>query len=131
MVPDGTHLLFWNNLSGNLGVNSTLWSVAVADGAAVGRPSTLHSGLVGLETLLGMSPSGTLYTFRAVPNAPNVFIADRGAGSSIVEMFPGEAASWSFDGKAIAFLREAGGAGYQLIVRNLDSARSGRMRTTT
>ena len=37
-------------------------------------------------------------------------------------MFPGEAASWSFDGKAIVFLREAGGAGYQLIVRNLDNA---------
>ena len=102
-------------------MNSTLWSVAVDDGAAVGSPSTVHSGLVGLETLLGMSPSGTLYTFRAIPNTPNVFIADRTAGSSIVAMFPGEAASWSFDGKAIAFLREAGAAGYQLIVRSVDS----------
>ena len=56
--PAGTHLLFWNNLTGNLAVNSTLWSVAVDDGAAAGSPSTVHSGLVGLETLLGMSPSG-------------------------------------------------------------------------
>ena len=119
--PDGTQLLFWNNLTGNLAVNSTLWSVAVDDGAAAGSPSTVHSGLVGLETLLGMSPLGTLYTFRAIPNTPNVFIADRTAGSSIVAMFPGEAASWSFDGKAIAFLREAGAAGYQLIVRSVDS----------
>ena len=97
-----------------------MWSVAVRNGEAVGRPSTVPSDLAGLEMLLGMSPSGTLYTFRDDSKRSERVHADRTAGSSIAEMFPGQAASWSLDGKAIAFLRETP-RGLVLVVRHVDS----------
>jgi len=121
---DGSRIFFTNTRS-TPSTTWDLWSVPVADGAVSGPPSLLQKSFQG--SLLGASTTGTSYSFRRVFGdaaermTANLLVADRSAGSRIVDMFPGASAAVSPDGERVAFLRIDGNGGgyYDPIVRVL------------
>ena len=120
-TPDGSHLLFMSDRSGS----RSLWSVTMQNGVASGQPVLLQAGFTGKP--IGMSASGALYYSQSSAGGPSVFIAERHPGSArVVQAFAGADASWSPDGKSVAFVRVNGGvdvaAGrYALIVRSVET----------
>ena len=125
-ASDG-HLTFASNRSGVL----SLWVVRVEDGRAVGAPRVVKEN-IGSSWSLGMTPSGTLYTWKRA-SSPYVKIAP-------VDMKSGQVAegstdifqrfiesrgrpSWSADGKHFVFIScgPAGGGPCALFVRSSET----------
>lgn len=120
-TPDEKALLFASDRTGGLG----LWSIAVADGKAVGQPALLKKD-IGKISSLGVSSKGTLYYSMATgvrgiehgiadvytvsidpktlkPLSEPALVAQRFLGAN-------SGADWSPDGKYLAYASKRGSA---------------------
>ena len=125
-ASDG-HLAFASNRSGTL----SLWVVRVEDGRAVGAPRVVKENL-GSSWSLGMTPSGTLYTWKRA-SSPYVKIAPVDLKSGQVALGSTDTfqrfiesrgrPSWSADGKHFVFIScgPAGGGPCALFVRSTET----------
>ena len=122
-TPDGKHILFTSDRSGNV----DLWSIAVENGKAVGAESVV-SPAIGEIFTYGMHGGSYYYEPKAGPTY-SVSIADlnpaggknQGAQN---ETFVGQSPSWSPDGKSVAMKRPHPGGSpgtYDLVVRSLET----------
>jgi hypothetical protein len=64
-LPDGKHLLFASDRSGSLG----LWVVPVADGRPLGQPVLVKPDIGPTLWSLGITASGSLYTWKSTGSA--------------------------------------------------------------
>ena len=117
-TPDGEHILFVSNQGGSYG----LWSIAVRNRRAAGSPQLLRRD-TGRIFAIGMTPSGSYYYVVASSPAVltsevqlprQILISDFSGGkpqsgtSRVPQTLTGQHATWSPDGKSIAFLRPNG-----------------------
>jgi Tol biopolymer transport system component len=125
-APDG-RLVFASNRSGSL----SLWVVRVEDGRAVGTPRLVKEN-IGSSWSLGMSQSGTLYTWKQA-SAPFVKVVPfdlksgelAGKDADEFQRFIESRGrpSWSADGKHFLYIScgTAGGGTCKLFVRSADT----------
>jgi Tol biopolymer transport system component len=121
-APDGNAVIFVSDRSVNYG----LWSVKVANGKAVGGPELLR-GNVGPVQALGFARDGSLFFGRMTSQddalvaeldahgasvTPPALLVDSGIGAN-------RGASWSPDGRYLAFVR-SNGSEDTVIVRRPD-----------
>jgi Tol biopolymer transport system component len=123
-TPDGKHILFTSDRSGK----DDLWSIAVLNGRAAGAAS-LVSPEIGDVRALGMH-SGSYYYTKTQAGVEYVNIAGFApSGNSqsrilqATESFVGIRATWSPDGKSIAFKRRHPGSegDFDLVVHSLET----------
>lgn len=117
--PDGTQLFF----RGDRGIpgGSALWSIGIRDGEAVGEPWIVKEGFT--EIPIGFTSSGSLfYTRSSGANHPYQFLIHRNpAQGESALAFTGQAASWSPDGRSLAFMRGNATGALELIIRSVDT----------
>jgi len=120
-TPDGSHIVFVSNRAGSF----DLWAVAVRDGKATDAPVRVKKD-IGRVVNVGMTRSGSyFYTLRDISRDRLEYISiadlkDGGAKTS-AESLIGIRATWSPDGKSIAFKRRLTGNGYVLVVHSLET----------
>ncbi len=118
-TPDGRHLLYTSDQSGNV----DLWSIAMRDGKPFGVPSVVKRD-IGPITAFGTTASGTfLYAVPRTDNFDSVGELRQTGGAldlQVTEKFVGTIPSWSPDGKSIAFSRvHTGQPGNDIVVRSI------------
>lgn len=102
-TPDGAHLVYAQGYEGQ----ESLQAVRVRGGRAVGDPFTVLESFEG--RILTMTPAGALLSRRQVGGGNFTHVLDRRPGSSSrLVTFEGFGASWSPDGRAVAFVRNRG-----------------------
>lgn len=109
-TADGTHLVYAEG--------SALKSVAIHDGTG-GEIRTLQSGFSGRT--LGFTAGGVFYYEQSVGGGNYEFITSRNpAPAERPVVFPGLSASWSRDGRSVAFVRGGvSNATLDLVVRDV------------
>ncbi len=127
-TPDGSHLVFLSNRSGD----SALWSVAVSE-RGDSTPSIVKNG-VGRMWIHGMLKSGTLVYEE--PGLDPLIVAefdqplsrDRTPSLRTLDTLNGTAPAWSLDGRYLAFKRRTTNPGrpVEMVVRTVDT---GELRT--
>jgi Tol biopolymer transport system component len=107
-TPDGKHLLFISNRSGN----EALWSVPIRNGKAAGAPSLVSSNLGnGQATSKTVTGSGSYQYALAQDGLEQIYISRidaagrRVEGTSNTERLAGGSPAWSPDGKSLALKR--------------------------
>ena len=119
-TPDGKHLLFTSDRSGNF----DLWSIAMDNGRATGIP-TLVTGKTGTGIRANrMTRSGSYYYTDAGQGVETIRIAEAGKATQNAGGFIGRQPTWSPDGKQLAFFRHrppAGGDNYDMVVHSLET----------
>jgi Tol biopolymer transport system component len=116
--PDGTQLFF----RGDRGIpgGSALWSIGIRDGEAVGEPWIVKEGFT--ETPIGFTSSGSLFYTRSTFSLPYQFLIHRNpAQGESALAFVGQAASWSPDGRSLAFIRGNATGAPELIIRSVET----------
>src|SRR5262249_17341638 len=131
-TPDGAHLLFISDRYGSL----DLWSVPVQGGKSTGAAFTVKRDL-GNGRPIGMTRAGSYYYIRGQGDIQNISIVEmepgggrvQGAVPRIVETLVGAGATWSPDGKVIAFQRpRLGGGSKPEFIRVVHSFETGEER---
>jgi Tol biopolymer transport system component len=121
-TPDGRHLVFLSNRTGNF----DLWATPVRDGRAYGSPVILRRN-IGSIMPIGMTQAGSYY-YKTQPSRLDSITVARASGNSwIVDNtldITGVAPSWSPDGKAMAFNRaKLGGplGQFNVMIKRMDT----------
>jgi Tol biopolymer transport system component len=123
-TPDGKHILFTSDRSGKF----DLWAIAVQNGKAAGAASLVSAEIGNVEPR-GMY-GGSYYYANSGAGAEYVNIAEFAPSGSnqtriahATESFVGVGASWSPDGKSIAFKRHHPGSAdeYDVVVHSLET----------
>ena len=125
-TPDGTRLLFVDNSAGR----RQLMTVRIHEGRAAGEPSVLYTDFTGDP--LGMTTSGTFYYSRSIGGGNFEYIVSRmpAAGERPV-VFQGLSASWSRDGRSVAFVRGGPqGPELDLMIRDIATGQERSYRHT-
>jgi len=122
-TPDGNTILFTSDRSGS----EALWAVKVEHGIAKGTPELIRSN-VGPISLLGFSRDGSLF-YGSQNGQVDVLVAKLDPGTMaltgkpvpLTDRFVGSnsAASWSPDGKLVAFMRGPNRWSKQLVIRSV------------
>jgi Tol biopolymer transport system component len=127
-TPDGTHLLFLSNRSGD----PALWSMPLRE-RGDGTPTVVKNG-IGRVILHGVLSSGTL-VYEEMGLDPLIVaefvqpVGPNGAPSlRTLETLNGQAPAWSPDGRYLAYKRRTTNPGrpFEMVVRTSDS---GELRT--
>jgi Tol biopolymer transport system component len=114
--PDGRHLLFASDRSGSL----ALWAIPVADGKPQGQPVLVKPDIGPTLWSLGITASGTLYTWKATGSMyVQVSPVDlntgklQGSPAGVLQRFIVSRGrpEWSVDGKQLAFASCGAGGG--------------------
>ncbi|MGZ6371613.1 MAG: TolB family protein, partial [Bdellovibrionota bacterium] len=134
-TPDGSHILFLSDRSGNF----DLWSLAVQNGKAAGAPSRVMAD-IGPHVSMGMTRAGSYYYQKLRADVEYITIAktvpEGGPAPSgtkqTEERLVGIRPVWSPDGKSIAFKRHHQGntEAYDLVVRSLETGEERTYSTT-
>lgn len=115
-TDEGSHLLFSSDRNGGDG----LWAVRWSGSGTSGAPFPVRG-----DVSRGMAKAGSFYyTENRTAGGPQVFVVDQmGAGSRISQTFNGRAATWSPDGRQIAFLtrRFNGQNLFNLVIRSVET----------
>ncbi len=126
--PDGSHLLFSSDRTGDVG----LWAVSMASGKPSAAPVLLKSG-IGSVRSMGLTASGALHVWKdtsmdAIHVAPIDLGAGKLTGPSVVQGYRGTRPDWTPDGKTLAFASECN-TGHCLSVRSASSGQTRVVRT--
>jgi Tol biopolymer transport system component len=123
-APDGTRLLFLSDRTGN----TSLWALPIDSGKPNGPPVLMKAD-IGRIRLQGITRDGTLYYLASGVLRSNIYTTELDAAmkattapAAATDRFvnSNSAATWSPDGRALAYLssrgRGAGGAGGTVLV---------------
>lgn len=118
--PDGSHLLFSSNRTGDVG----LWAVPMLNGKATAAPRLLKPG-IGSVYSMGLTAAGALHVWKdtstdAIHVAPIDLATGKLTGPSVVQGYRGTRPDWTPDGKLLAFAAECD-TGRCLAVRSTES----------
>jgi Tol biopolymer transport system component len=125
-LPDGSQLLFLSNRTGG----NALWSIRMESGRAVGIPRLLKE-VPGDINPLGLAPTGTLY-YGTGGNANNLYSAELDSTGKVsttpalaVEnmMNHNFGASWSSDGRFLAYYSQINNSTTMLVIRATDTGK--------
>ena len=120
-APDGRTVLFASDRTGTYGA----WTMAVADGKAVGAPQLVRADIGSRLIPMGFDRTGSFYYFVTTALS-EVYTAsiDPSSGRTVVAPAPlpgrvvgtNEVADWSSDGRSLAVLRQPLGLAARRIV---------------
>lgn len=125
---DGKHLLFASDRTGSYG----LWALPVADGKPQAPPTLVKPDIGKVTWSLGVSASGTLYTWKNTgATYVQVSAIDLYAGTllgpptGISQVFVNSRGrpAWSMDGKQIAYSSCGDGRGCSLFIQSMESGK--------
>lgn len=150
-TPDGRHVFFLRN-SPNIAEGADGWIVPVADGAATGDAVLVAEGLgpvngdgpVSLISPVGLTDNGSFYRIRSTPYSDvytaeidltsDEFVLGQPARISAQTVGGHQAASWSPDGRSIAYFKLSDSfivgsrSGRTLIIRDVASGRDRQLQ---
>jgi Tol biopolymer transport system component len=107
-----------------------LWSIGIRNGAAAGEPWIVKDGFADFP--IGFTSSGTLFYTRSTGNFPYQFLIHRNpAQGESALAFMGQAASWSPDGRSLAFIRGNATGALELIIRSVGTGEERSYRQTS
>lgn len=125
---DGKHLLFASDRTGSYG----LWALPVADGKPQAPPTLVKPDIGKVTWSLGVSASGTLYTWKNTgATYVQVSAIDLYAGTllgpptGISQRFVNSRGrpAWSMDGKQLAYSSCGDGRGCSLFIQSMESGK--------
>ena len=126
--PDGGHLLFASDRSGQTG----LWAVGIKDGKAPAAPFLVRPD-IGSASPVGITASGSLVVVRdastlGLYSAPVDLNAGKLAGPPVLQSFSSEYPTWSPDGQYLSYSFTGSGGGRTLAIRNMASGQVRQLR---
>ena len=97
-----------------------MWSIGIRDGETVGEPRIVKDPFT--DTPIGMTSSGSLFYTRSAGGMPHHFLIHRNPAQGESPLaFIGQGASWSPDGRSLAFIKPSATGAPELIVRSVDT----------